>query len=476
LTSPEQFINQHFELFDVKDKDDPYLGTKNALLRALSDSYNVCKDTRQTTLVRYEDGPLCVDAWDPDAFRRVNEVRKFLGYHINYMGQGPKFYRDAYCLNSKRLEFMARAYWRWVLDQEQGVFEKFDEDYPGYLISALPKRGNEEYCKNMRTRVEAMFAKYEPIFSKVQADSSRCYFVSATLTYDPKDISRNDAWMRVTKDINNYLSRLRKGWSTKTLKHIRPRVWIVSRVVESHLNGYPHPHILLCFKTGLACKRSGKERKIWFYPHVFSYMKNAWVHGNTKMQGINTLEGAINHTIKYFMKSTETMDPVGVDETIDKYFTYFYTSTSTQMKQEILRKEEQTIIKWILTNALNWFFNKRGVGFSVKRENKDGSLTGFFGHLEMLWECAMVAKYGRRPTLVTAKRIDHLKPPGPGECEGEDREWDFLGLCIPRPKIPPGFYSKDRLKVERISRIELLIYEPKRIAPSYWEKYWIHNT
>ncbi len=195
-------------------------------------------------------------------------------------------------------------------------------------ISRVSKRGDKLYSRRILKRFKKLegVGKGFPFFD-YHANDAKGSALLVTLEYDANVIDKGLAWHNVGKDLNRFLSYLRKKFG---------RIFDV-RVFEAHGSGYPHIHLLLIFKHVFSGGRFWDYRKKRFVFRVkgedFDIFKGAWFQGFSDFQLVNSFKGGLRYLSKYLQKSTCV---------------------------------ESANDKGLKTLALCWLFRKRAFGFSGK--------------------------------------------------------------------------------------------------------------
>lgn len=188
--------------------------------------------------------------------------------------------------SSGDLEGLASDFLEW---SRVPMFMIFRSRTTGALkIVPSARRGNKAYAHRVRSRLRDLRTRL--LSMERYCGKSRTRTLFFTLTYR-RDVSLQEAWMRVAKDWNIFTTRLRKEFG---------KVSYV-RVFEAHCDAYPHVHAVLFFHDrdfGIQGKR-GRYRLVR-YP---SFFKELWPHGFSDISGVEVLLRLMNYIFgTYFGK------------------------------------------------------------------------------------------------------------------------------------------------------------------------------
>lgn len=179
-----------------------------------------------------------------------------------------------------------------------GVFE--------YKFWRGMKRGDALYAWRVRCRVGEVVSRLPDVkyfdFGVRGHISSRCLAVA--LTYR-RDIGLYDAWSHLGKDLNGFLCALRRRFGKVA----------VYRVFESHLDGYPHVHLLILFKEYSFDGSSYRGIKGGLSYKVFDKdsIGKLWSHGFSKVYAMSSVRAGFGYCGKYLEKSVSVPNPVVSD-------------------------------------------------------------------------------------------------------------------------------------------------------------------
>jgi len=185
--------------------------------------------------------------------------------------------------------------------------------------------------------------------------------LEVTLTFDPKKISLQDAWVNIGRFENVFLAGLREHYGHKVGGRRIDAKINVTRVWESHKDGFPHVHLIILFlnhffkgfshvvmkgtKKGgldyLVGEREGDRKEV---DKIAEY----WKGGFIKVKLMSSLKGGFRYQKKYLTKS------VSADET-----EYEKSHGSIGLK----------------TLACCWVFRKRSFGISGSWGSAYNSIT-----------------------------------------------------------------------------------------------------
>lgn len=203
------------------------------------------------------------------------------------------------------LEDVVSKYQSWVETDEYLILEGqesfvFKEDYPlimknehEFRAFLCSKRGNRRYALRTKDRMQTLtnlvdkndIQFFDP---KALNMKTRCIFV--TLTWDSKLCSKQEAWWKIGKDFNRYMSNLRRNYGDC---HIF-RAW------ESFEKGYPHIHALILFTDSLfnVFKDRAGEFRIRNKPQISKY----W-HSFVDVSAVSTFSKSVYYLSKYLSKT-----------------------------------------------------------------------------------------------------------------------------------------------------------------------------
>lgn len=198
-----------------------------------------------------------------------------------------------------------------------------------YKAFKLSKRGNDVYRSRVRKRFSGLSDLVAVCDDKEFLDLSRRTGVSnlllVTLTcglrvcshcsvhFDQKlkvcpacssdsyfDISRDESWRSIGKDLNLFLSNLKKRYGA--IQDLR--------CFESFKNGYPHVHLIIHFSDFRfpVFRHRDKKGKLSFL--VDKALKDEFCgywHSYVKIEGVKNM-GAVGYLLKYITKAMYTAD------------------------------------------------------------------------------------------------------------------------------------------------------------------------
>ena len=190
------------------------------------------------------------------------------------------------------------------------------------------KRGDPKYSYVICKKFDALKRAGKDLifFSKKAHGLLKGSALLVTLEYNANKISRSEAWQNAGVDFNRFSTRL---------THKYGKISII-RVLESHKSAYPHIHVLVIFHNHtFDGKRMWNKRKNKFsnrlFGQTFLSIKNAWTHGYSDFELVDSYQGGVKYLAKYLHKSTS------------------YAEAGS---------------KGIKTLAMCWLFNKRAYSYS----------------------------------------------------------------------------------------------------------------
>jgi hypothetical protein len=250
---------------------------------------------------------------NPEITETSNEI---LQYSLN-QGSTSRAYLDGeYSLNET-----IQIYREWVTLPSYAIFYKPDYTKPApapfmrlmshsnhyckYFAMKLSKRGNDVYRWRVKTRLKPLInlcqtSKNEKFIETNRRNTTSNLFI-VTLTYDTKLKKFNKAWLNITKELNKFLSNIKKKYG---------KIQVI-RTIESFKNGsnYPHIHLILRLTQKLPVFRyTDKKGKLHFLltnSHL-NQIRKYW-HSYIKIEAVKNM-GAIGYILKYITKEMYTKD------------------------------------------------------------------------------------------------------------------------------------------------------------------------
>jgi hypothetical protein len=204
------------------------------------------------------------------------------------------------------IEDIIQAYTSWVREDRYMILERLKPTWHAPKSSTMfeketiavksAKRGNDVYSH----RVLSRFGMFEDLLT----DLNLTYFdrgkmlthvLFITLTYDTKLRSQHQAWKKISKEYNLFMSKMRRVFGSIS----------TARTFESFENGYPHVHAVLLFNDfSFAVREIINEKgcKIQVIDDdlkdCISTMWHSWV--DTK--GVGNVSECMNYLKKYISK------------------------------------------------------------------------------------------------------------------------------------------------------------------------------
>jgi len=171
------------------------------------------------------------------------------------------------------------------------------------------KRGNDVYAYRVKQKLEPLKKAIKKISKKRTVDPRKAKLQNTnmlyvTLTYDSKKCSMAEAWRRIGKEHNDFMSRLRSEYGKVSIL----RSW------EAYESGYPHIHTLLVFhdhnfRIFLHNSRNtehhdGTQRKTYrVLQDQRKKISKMW-HSFVDIQGVTDVEQAVKNVLWYIGKNT----------------------------------------------------------------------------------------------------------------------------------------------------------------------------
>lgn len=193
-----------------------------------------------------------------------------------------------------------------------------------------PKRGNVAYANRVQRRVNELLLGLkglrfdsENIRSRGSVSKRTCQFL-ITPTYDPSQVSEQEAWSQLSNDLAKFKVQLARELGhdqqyIDKLGRIRTkRVPASIRTItikEGQEGGYPAPHILIIIDRPISVFRhiNKKGQHTWRVQseRLLQSIKTSWNHGFTDVQGVvsdpntktKSSSGAVTYMTKYLTKS-----------------------------------------------------------------------------------------------------------------------------------------------------------------------------
>lgn len=171
-----------------------------------------------------------------------------------------------------------------------------------------PKRGNRAYARKQEKKMRDLESGFKGlVFDRPLPGRNHkaCHMFLSTLTYDQKNISKEDAWKNISHDIKSMKVMLSRALHAE---HID-----VLTVKEGTESGYPAPHLLVIVDRPVICVRHKNRRGEITYrlaDHVqLGKVKQTWKNGFLDIKAVvNNKVGAysaVHYTMKYLVKSVD---------------------------------------------------------------------------------------------------------------------------------------------------------------------------
>lgn len=213
-------------------------------------------------------------------------------------------------------ERIVNAYIGWVKESLYIVLKKQDvkidlasgtERIVGnsYKFVLASKRGNWVYANKTLKRFGSV-GDLLPDIDYFNANDCLNYQISRTTrailfggTYNPAALSLSEAWLRVGKDFNRFMSRIKARYGR--VSHIR--VW------ESQTNGYPHFHALIFFAEYVFENVRWIKSKHSNWRVVLKdkrFLQRCWSGGHSDIRAVSNPQRAFYYLGKYFSKYVES--------------------------------------------------------------------------------------------------------------------------------------------------------------------------
>ncbi|MBD3198049.1 MAG: hypothetical protein GF317_23565 [Candidatus Lokiarchaeota archaeon] len=211
--------------------------------------------------------------------------------------------RNDYVNGQLSFEEVKRKYVSWVNRDEYLVFYSEIENKNGenlYYAIKCAKRGNDVY----RNRIYKRFREFydlrkidnEIVFcDNHKISASNIFFL--TLTYDTKLCSIDEAWEKIGKQFNEFLTNIKNNFG---------KCYII-RCFESFKNGYPHIHAILFFQDAsfkiiknVKVLRNKKKIRYLLETPIKEYFESKW-HSFIKIEALKDL-GGLFYLLKYITK------------------------------------------------------------------------------------------------------------------------------------------------------------------------------
>jgi hypothetical protein len=185
-------------------------------------------------------------------------------------------------------------------------------DYQYAFFRGL-KRGDNRYGALVCRRFERLSRLGRDLvcFGYGSHGNVRGSVLHVVLEYDSSRFGLCEAWLRVGRDLDFFVKRVRGLFDKKVS---------IVRVFESHTSGYPHVHILLVFHNYVFSGYSSRYRGRLVY-RIFGVdyeklkgsasvkrsigdFKGCWLHGFSDFELVDSFGGGVRYLGKYLAKST----------------------------------------------------------------------------------------------------------------------------------------------------------------------------
>ena len=175
-----------------------------------------------------------------------------------------------------------------------------------YRAFKVAKRGNDVYRYQVRKRFKPLIdlctLQKDFRFIPENARTANANIFMITLTYDTKLTTLNNAWLNIGKDLNAFLSNLKRDFGKIQ----------VLRCFESFKkkSNYPHVHLILRLdETTLPCFRYTNKEGKTSYRVTSSKLNKIEKHWHSYIQMVAvTSMGGIGYLLKYITKEMYTKD------------------------------------------------------------------------------------------------------------------------------------------------------------------------
>ena len=187
-------------------------------------------------------------------------------------------------------------YTDWVSDVRYMILSKWNDWKMKNEVFAVKcaKRGNDVYRFRVNRRFKDLCAMVDDLyfFNSKERGIKKTRALWATLTYDSKRCSYEQAWRNIGIEFNRFMSFIRKKFGKVSC----------CRVFESFENGYPHIHCILLFeKTWFKVFRDQKNQ---FRIQDKGDFEGGW-HSNIDVKAMSSLASGFSYLKKYLLKGID---------------------------------------------------------------------------------------------------------------------------------------------------------------------------
>jgi len=212
-------------------------------------------------------------------------------------------------------EELCDVYSEWVSQDEYLVLAK-----PGsrkFVAVKCSKRGNDVYKFRIENRFKELDALAEILgddrIFDINQQNPKTNVLFLTLTYDTKLCNESEAWKKVGKQFNSYISFIKRKFGPVSFV----RAW------EGFANGYPHVHMVIIFKNkfyksplqhesdvpefNVFEQQESENKTVYRIQEKYQFEfkdddSRAW-HSWVDVQAVSSLGGAIRYITKYLRKT-----------------------------------------------------------------------------------------------------------------------------------------------------------------------------
>ncbi|MCW4040501.1 MAG: hypothetical protein NWE83_07090, partial [Candidatus Bathyarchaeota archaeon] len=152
------------------------------------------------------------------------------------------------------------------------------------------KRGNDVYWWRIKKRLKSLHKLENHTFFDIRGSDKCSNVLFATLTYDIRRSTVQEAWKKVGKEFNKWIRNLRKKFGR--ISYLR--CWKASR------KGYPHIHVLLVFHDHpfrIVFSQLKKGRRVHRIAEKEAFEKS--YHSFVDVQAVRKLREGIKYVLKY---------------------------------------------------------------------------------------------------------------------------------------------------------------------------------
>jgi hypothetical protein len=159
------------------------------------------------------------------------------------------------------------------------------------------KRGNDVYWWRVRKRLRSLHTLENHTLFDIRAHDKFSNVLFATLTYDIRRSTVQEAWETVGEEFNKWIRNLRKKFGR--ISYLR--CWEASR------KGYPHIHVLMVFHDypfRIVFSQLKKGRRVYRIAEKEVFEKS--YHSFVDVQAVRKLREGIKYILKYLSKTKYT--------------------------------------------------------------------------------------------------------------------------------------------------------------------------